>query len=77
MYLGDGMLPEDDAQSLGCPSKMYLCGQIGVLNSIPEMTTMKRHTKISEPCTTFRETSCVLCLCLPKSVGEEIMTKHI
>ncbi len=36
---------------------------------------MERYTKISESGTAFRVTSCVLRLCLPRSVGEEIMTK--
>ena len=57
-------------KSLGCPSKMYLCGQIGVMNSILEMTIMERYTKISEYCTIFEQRR-VLRLCLPKGVGEE------
>jgi hypothetical protein len=65
------MLSGDNKKSLGCPSKMYLCGQIGVMNSILEMTMIERYTMISESCTDFRVTSCVLRLCLPKDVGEE------
>jgi hypothetical protein len=37
MCLGDGMSPEDVEKSLGCPSKMYLCGWIGVMNGILEI----------------------------------------
>jgi hypothetical protein len=37
MCFWDGMSPEDAKKSLGCPSKMYLCGQIGVMNSILEI----------------------------------------
>jgi len=36
---------------------------------------MERYTKISESCTVFRVTSCILRLCLPMSAGEGIMTK--
>jgi hypothetical protein len=38
---------------------------------------MERYTKLSESGTNFRVTSCVLRLCLPKGVGEGIMTRSI
>ncbi|MEA1998166.1 MAG: hypothetical protein U9N61_02415 [Euryarchaeota archaeon] len=47
------------------------------MNSILETPIMERYTKLSESCTDFRATSCILCLCLPRSAGEEIMTKSI
>ena len=71
------MSPADVEKSLGCPSKMYLCSQIGVMNSILEITTMERYTNISESSTAFQATSHVLRIYLPMGRGEEIMAKSI